>query len=308
VDALVQLLIQHGLLSVFAFTLAARLGSPFPAAPLLIVAGSLAVTGDLAVIPCIGVSVLANLAGDAAWFWSGRRWGYRVLRLLCRISITPDSCVRQSEGLMTRWGGSALIAAKFVPGVSVVAAPMAGALGMPSRQFLAFSLLSGLIWTMTLMGAGALFNTQIGWLLQELEDGSLLAGGALACALAAVLVLRHVRRRRLFRETSMPRISVEELRALISSPAPPLLIDVRTAASARIDPRQIPGAVRADLLSVRALASKLPRDREIVVYCNCPNDVSAARAVSMLLRAGVPRARPLAGGLEAWFSFDVTLR
>jgi membrane protein DedA with SNARE-associated domain/rhodanese-related sulfurtransferase len=304
VDALVQLLVQHGLLSVFVFTLASRLGSPFPAAPLLIVAGSLAVTGELSVIPCIAVSLGGNLGGDAVWFWSGRRWGHRVLKFLCRVSITPDSCVRQSEGFITRWGGGALIAAKFVPGVSVVAAPMAGALGMPAWQFLAFSLLSGLIWTLTFMGLGALFYGQMRWLLEEIARGSTLVGAALGGALAAALLIRFARRRRLLLETSMERITVEELLRLMNSQAPHLVIDVRSAAAEQIDPRKIPGALRTDLAGVRALANNLPRDREIVVYCNCPNEVSAARAVAILFVAGVTRARPLAGGLEAWSSFD----
>ena len=125
---LVALLLAHGALIVFAVTLAARIGAPVPASPLLVVAGSLVEAGQISLAAVLAVSIAANVIGDGIWFGAGRRYGYQVLKLLCRISMSPDSCVRQSESFITRWGGSSLIAAKFVPGVSVVAAPMSGAL------------------------------------------------------------------------------------------------------------------------------------------------------------------------------------
>jgi len=80
----------------------------------------------------------------------------------------------------------------------------------------------------------------------------------------------------------------------------PVVIDVRSRANADIDPRRIPGALLVELAEVPAHAERLPRDREIVLYCNCPNEASAARAARVLAGLGVTRVRPLAGGLEAW--------
>jgi membrane protein DedA with SNARE-associated domain len=170
---LVALLLGHGALIIFAVTLAARIGAPVPASPLLVVAGSLAMAGQISMVTALGTSIAANILGDGAWFLAGRRHGYRVMKQLCRISLSPDSCVRQSESLITRWGGRSLIAAKFVPGVSVIAAPMAGALGMSSARFLALEVVAAVAWTLAFMALGMVFSDQI----QQIFDIMASTGG-----------------------------------------------------------------------------------------------------------------------------------
>lgn len=303
-DELISLLTRHGLAVVFVVTLAARIGAPLPAAPLLVVAGALVQTGQLSAWACIAVSLVANLAGDAIWFWGGRRWGHRVLRMLCRISLSPDSCVRQSEALVLRWGGHSLVAAKFVPGVSVVAAPMAGAMAMSWRRFIVFGLLAAAAWTLAYLGLGMLFSTQVEQVLQMLAGGGAFAGLVLALALAALVAHRWWRRRRFQREVDLPRISVAELRALMADGSAPVVIDVRSGPTTELDPRQIPGALVVELTAIEAMAQQLPRDREIVLYCDCPNEASAARAAMLLAARGLSRARPLAGGLDAWLAAE----
>ena len=142
---LLDLLIHHEAALVLVVTFAARVGLPIPAAPLLVMAGGLAVGGLVSLPLVFASSVLANVLGDWVWFQAGRRFGYRVMAQVCRFSLSPDSCVRQSESLIARWGGSSLVAAKFVPGVSVVAAPMAGALGMSLPRFVWFDALAGAV-------------------------------------------------------------------------------------------------------------------------------------------------------------------
>jgi membrane protein DedA with SNARE-associated domain/rhodanese-related sulfurtransferase len=300
-EELVSILTAHGLAVVFGVTLAARIGAPVPAAPLLVVAGALAQADRLSVWACIAVSLAANLAGDAVWFWSGRRWGHRVLRLLCQISLSPDSCVRQSESIILKWGGQSLVLAKFVPGVSVVAAPMAGALAMSWTRFIVFGLLAGAIWTLAFLGVGMLFSNQVEQVLSVLAQGGEIAVVAVVLVLAALVAQRWWRRRRFRREVDIPRITVGELQDLMAGTLAPVVIDVRSGPSAKVDPRQIPGALAVELNAIEALAPQLPRDREIVLYCACPNEASAARAAVLLARKGVQRARPLAGGLDAWW-------
>src|SRR5262245_57802031 len=115
---LIPLLVAHGAAIVFAITLAARVGAPVPAAPLLVVAGGVGMSGRVSIAVVLLVSIVANVIGDAVWYQAGRWRGHRVMKLLCRISLSPDTCVRQSESILSRWGGSSLIAAKFLPGVS----------------------------------------------------------------------------------------------------------------------------------------------------------------------------------------------
>lgn len=297
---LLDLLLRHGVLIVFGATLAARVGLPVPAAPLLVVVGGLSSEGHFSAAAAFGVAVLANVLGESPWFWGGRRFGYRVMRLLCRISLSPDSCVRQSEELIVRWGGTALIAAKFVPGVSVVAAPMAGALAMTWRRFLAYNLLASVLWTAAYLGLGLVFSRQIQQVLDRMAGAGVAAMAALLLLAVLLLAWRYGRRRRFLRRFAAPRISVAELQALLRDGQAPVVVDVRSQAGVSIDQRRIPGALRMHLDEVAAQAASLPRDREIVLYCNCPNEVSAARAAQLLLAQGFPRVRPLAGGLEAW--------
>jgi len=297
---LIALLVAHGTSIVFAATLAARIGAPVPAAPFLVVAGALAVTGQVSWLAALVAAIVASILGDGLWFWAGRHHGYRVLRLLCRISLSPDSCVRQSEAFILRWGGSSLIAAKFVPGVSVVAPPMAGALGMSLATFVGFETLAGAIWAALFLGIGWVFAGQVQQVIDLLSTLGTAAAVLLLVIVAAYLALRYWRRRQFLAGVAMPRIDVAELRALIDGGAAPVIIDVRSGAARTIDERRIPGAISIDLKDIERMAGGLPRDRDVVLYCNCPNEASAASAAGRLAVRGFTRARPLAGGLEAW--------
>ena len=285
---------------VFAVTLAARLGLPVPAAPVLVVAGALGVGSLAGGVAMLAAAVIANLLGDAAWFIAGRRFGSRVMRLLCRVSLSPDSCVRQSESLILRWGGGALIAAKFVPGVSTIAAPMAGALGMSAARFVAYDTAGALLWTLGFMLLGVAFRHDIRAVLETLSNVGLLTGGVALGLLAAYLVLRYVRRRRFLLGLATPRITVDELRVLLETEPAPIVIDVRSAASVGLDPRRVPGARSIELHDMAAHARELPADASVVLYCNCPNEVSAAQAARVLAGAGITDSRLLIGGLDAW--------
>src|SRR3954447_19602421 len=109
------------------------------------------------------------------------------MKLLCRISLSPDTCVRQSEGILSRWGGSSLIAAKFLPGVSVVAAPMAGALGMSRRRFLAFALVAAMIWSALFIGLGVAFSRQVDDVLLVMSQAGTVTALALVIVLAGLI-------------------------------------------------------------------------------------------------------------------------
>lgn len=302
-QSLIALVVEHGLLVVFAATFAARVGAPVPAAPLLVAAGGLSVGGmpSLPSLPALlAVAIAANVLGDGLWFYAGRRYGHRVLGLLCRISLSPDSCVRQSEALILRWGGSALVAAKFVPGVSVVAAPMAGAVGMSLPRFVGYDALGGALWSAVFLVLGVVFSSEVQRLLEALAQAGAAATVLLVLVVAGFVAWRYLRRRRFRLAAAMPRITQAELQALIDGGAAPLIIDVRSAAVAGLDVRHIPGAQLAELRQVASHAPRLPRDREIVLYCNCPNEASAATAAQALRAAGLTRVRPLAGGLDGW--------
>jgi len=304
---LTDLVITHGILLVFVATLAARIGAPMPAAPFLVIAGGLAASGQMSWLAALVAAIVASNLGDGLWFWAGRRHGYRVMRLMCRISISPDSSVRQSEAFILRWGGRSLIAAKFVPGVSVVAPPMAGAMGMSVLAFLGFATLSAALWAGLFLGIGWIFSNQIEQALDMLSTLGAVSAGFLILLAAAYLALRWWRRRVFLQGVAMPRVQVDELRALIDSGTPPVIIDVRSGAAREIDERRIPGAIVATLADIEKATRELPRHGELVLYCNCPNEASAATAARRLAAAGFTRVRPLAGGLDAWIAAEPKL-
>jgi membrane protein DedA with SNARE-associated domain/rhodanese-related sulfurtransferase len=298
---LISLAATQGPAVVFLVTLAARLGAPVPAVPFLVVAGGLAMGGTpLNAAAIVVASLLGNLLGDGAWFLAGRRWGYGVMRLLCRVSLSADTCVSRSEAILGRWGGLSLIAAKYVPGVSVVAPPMAGALGMSNTRFLAFETAGALVWTLGYLLLGAVFHAAIRDVLAVLADVGLAATAVGGVLLLAFLVWRYRQRRLARRADDVVTIGVDALRSALAQGRAPTLIDVRGEQVRTLDPRAIPGAVGFALRELPHALGPLADGRELVVFCDCPEDASAFAAARVLMAAGLPRVRVLAGGLSAW--------
>lgn len=296
----IALLTAQGAAVVFLATLATRLGAPVPAAPFLVIAGGLSVGGQLSFLAVLLAALLGNILGDGAWYLAGRRWGYGVMRLLCRISLSADSCVRRSEAILGRWGGLSLVAAKFVPGVSLVAPPMAGALGMSSTRFLSYETVAALIWTLGFLVLGRVFHAAIQDVLSVLSGIGLTAAAVGAVAFLALVAWRYGQRRIARRAQDIERIDVDALREAFAAGARPTLIDVRSSEGRALDVRAIPGAIGIELGELSGRLADFSDGRELVVFCDCPNDESAIAAARVLMKAGLPRVRVLAGGLTAW--------
>jgi membrane protein DedA with SNARE-associated domain/rhodanese-related sulfurtransferase len=288
-------------------TLLHELGVPVPMTPTALVAGARAVTGTLSPLLLIVMIIAGMVIGNAAWFAAGRRYGSGVLKLLCRVSISPDTCVARTEGTFGRWGWSALVIGRFLPGVTLVAPPLAGALGMKWSTFLALTVAGSALFGLVVVGAGMLLYEQIDFVLQQLLIFGREAVGILAVLLALYIGWRFWRRR-IALAIGVPRIDVQELRSLIDAGEPIELIDVRGRNANQLDQRQIPGAVVMHLDEIEAGRFVAARDRQIIVYCSCPNEASAAKAVQLLHKHGYLRARPLRGGLDAWMASERPVR
>ncbi|HEX9181161.1 MAG TPA: VTT domain-containing protein [Burkholderiales bacterium] len=299
-NALMALLTEHGVVLVYLAVLAEQLGAPFPAWPLLVVAGALAADGHFSPWTVIAVALLGAAIGDTVWFLAGRRFGHRVLATLCRVSISPDSCVRQTEDFFLRYGASTLLFAKFVPGLSTVAPPLAGAMRFTLGRFLGYAGLGLLVWAGSGVLAGLVFHRQVDALLAVLESVGTFGLVVLGALLAVFIAWKWWERQKVLRMLAMARITPEELHRLMNEGQEPVILDVRSRARRLLDLRRIPGAIAMDLESVEAELPRLPRDREVVVYCACPNEVSAAKLAAILRRRGFRRVRPLLGGIDAW--------
>jgi membrane protein DedA with SNARE-associated domain/rhodanese-related sulfurtransferase len=291
---------HYGLLIVGLNVLLNQIGLPVPVVPTLIMAGTLAATGGLPFPALFAIAVLACLLADCGWYWVGEKYGIRILKTLCRISLEPDSCVNQTQSQFDRWGVNSLVIAKFVPGWSTIAPPLAGALRIGWWRFILLSTLAAMLWVGAGLLGGMIFKSQVERLLIQLDRyGSRAAGGAVIL-LGVYIAYKWWERRRFYKMLRMARISVTELYDLIQKGAQPLIIDVRSATARELEPHWIPGAVAISLAEVDAHLKDLPRDRDIILYCTCPSEASAARVAKMLMNRGFKRVRPLQGGLEAW--------
>ena len=265
---LTGLLAQHGLSLVFANVLLAQGGIPIPALPILVVAGAFVSQGEIALAPLLLVSVVASLIGDVLWYAAGRRYGYGVLRTLCRVAIEPDSCVKQTETIFERWGAPSLVLAKYVPGFSTVAPPLAGTMRVGLAAFLGYSALAALLWAGLPIALGAVFHAEVEHALGWLADMGTGAVMVIAAALLLYIGVKTLERYLLIRFLRMVRISVDELRGLMQADPKPLVLDVRSATARKLDPRRIPGAIAVNMKTPEAALAGVAPGRQIVIYCS----------------------------------------
>ena len=287
---------------------AASIGLPVPTMPALVFAGSvIAGSGNPAGLALLsfGGAWAGAVAGDTLWYLAGRRYGFAVLRLLCRMSLSRDTCVRRTESFFERQGVRILLVARFVPGLSVVSVPMSGSAGVSFRRFAVHDAAGAALWIVFGLVLGYLFAGQVDFLMQMLHDFGLGIGAAAVITLGIFIGFRWLRRQRLLKQLAMSRISVQELYALMLAGGElPVIIDVRTPESRRHDPYRIPGARTLDISQLEAQLegelADLTRREQVILYCSCPNEISAAMVAQKLRKLGFGDVRPLLGGLDAW--------
>ena len=295
-----QTLQRDAVAVVFVNVLLQQIGLPVPAVPTLLMAGSLAASsGQLGQV--LAAAIAASVIADALWYVAGRRFGYRVLAGLCRLSISPSSCVSQTEARFVRWGLSSLVVAKFIPGFSTVAPPIAGALRMALPGFLVAAAVGAGLWAGLALG--------VGWVMRDAAQGVIAmlevhAGRALLALLAlagAWLGWKLWQKYRFRRSSALPHITPGELLAALDSEPRPLLLDLRGATMvAQTGP--IAGARVAEHDRLYEAVGDWPKDRPIVTLCACPEDAGAVQAARRLQKDGYLSVRPLAGGYDAWIA------
>jgi len=263
---MLEFLARHGYSLLFAVVLAEQIGLPVPGAPLLLAAGALARSGQIGLSASLALAVVASLIGHVAWFYAGRFQGTRVLRLLCAISLEPDSCVRRTQRVFADRGALALILAPWVPGLGGVAPPLAGMSPMSLARFLAIDGLGALVWAAVYVGVGYAFAGQIEAIFRI---GARLGGWffvLVAVALAAYLAVKWLERRRVLRELDLARIGPRELKDLLDRGAELLIVDVRHPHE--LAGGTLPGAVALGFEELELRAAGLPRERDVILYCS----------------------------------------
>ncbi len=295
----VFLIEQYGLVVVFLNLLLDQAGLPLPAYPTLMVAAALAGTSVLKLPEIVAAGVLGSLMADFGWYLASRRYGRGVLALVCRVSFSPDTCVRQTESMFARIGPPALVLAKFVPGLGIVSIALSGITGLSLPLFVALDAAGSALFVGLGVGLGVLFRNAIFEVLATLTSLGLAGLALLVAALVVYVFVRFWQRQLFIRQLRMARITVDELGEMIDRGEAPIILDVRPNL-VRYEQGIIPGAVFAHPSDADNSLASYPRDVEIVVYCSCPNEASAATAARHLRRAGFTKIRPLQGGIEAW--------
>jgi membrane protein DedA with SNARE-associated domain/rhodanese-related sulfurtransferase len=283
---------------VFVNVMLQQLGLPVPAVPTLLLAGSLAAT-PFTLGKVLAAAVIASVIADWLWYWAGRAFGYRVLAGLCRLSINPASCVTQTEARFVRWGLPSLVIAKFIPGFSTVAPPIAGAMRMSLPGFLLAAGIGALLWAGLAIGAGWLLRAAAPDAIALLDRNAEIAALVVMLALAAWVAWKVWQKVRFRRLAAFPHITPVELMAALEADEPPLLLDLR-GASMIAETGPIPGAVVAEQDRLDHAVRDWPKSRSIVTLCACPQDAGAVHAARHLLAQGFVSVRPLRGGYEAW--------
>ena len=264
-DQAADFLIRHGYAVLFGWVLLEQMGLPIPAAPLLIAAGALARAGKMNLTFAVALAFIAVILADLFWYSLGRYRGGRILKLLCRISLEPDSCVRRTENLFVRHGVHSLLVAKFVPGLNTAAPSLAGIFRMPVRRFMIFDFLGALLWVVSVTSLGLIFSDQLkqialrwsGWLV-----------AVLAGSLAAYVLGKFIQRRRFIRRLRIARITPKELMDKLRAGETISIVDLRQPMDIEAFPQMIPGALRIAMEEIEERHAEIPRDRDVVLYCS----------------------------------------
>lgn len=301
-DVLLHIIEAYGLWVVFVCVLLDQGGLPVPSYPVMIVTAALAVDSNNSLLPLLIVATLAALLADLLWFSGGRRFGASLLRLMCKLSLSPDSCVGLTRRVYGRWGAPSLVVSKYVPGFAAVATTLAGETGTSLRRFALYDGIGAVLWAGGAVALGAIFHEAVEALLSELERLGHYAVILLISAVALFVVIKWWQRHRFLMKIRMARISIQELSELLESGSRATVLDVR-GTERRARSGWIPGSI--DVRDIAAL--QLNPDDELVVYCDCPNDASAAVMAAKLRKEGFTHVRPLAGGIDAWRAHGLPL-
>jgi membrane protein DedA with SNARE-associated domain/rhodanese-related sulfurtransferase len=297
--------VHYAYLIIFLWVLVEQVGIPIPSVPVLLTAGTLSATHRVSFVGITIAMLVACLISDTLWFSLGRRYGNSVLKLLCRLSFEASTCVSKTEGYFTRRGAVTLLFAKFVPGLSTVAAPIAGQTGMSYPRFLMWDLAGSLIWGETFILAGRFFGD-----LAKKSAPFFAWLGHFAFFIFAAMVLgflahRIWKQRKFLQQVREMRLEPSELKQMLDTAEagglrPPFIVDLRHPLDYLPDPRVLPGALRIGPNELKQHSEIIPRDRDVILYCTCPSEETSAKLALQLHKMGVYRVRPLRGGFDGW--------
>jgi membrane protein DedA with SNARE-associated domain/rhodanese-related sulfurtransferase len=295
-----QILLLYGYVLLFAWVLVEQLGIPLPATPVLLAAGALSSEHEINFFLALLAGLAASLIADSTWFLIGRRYGHHVLRILCKLSMEPAICVRRTQNSFGRRRAITIMIAKFVPGLATLAPPVAGQNGMTYGSFLLFDAIGATAWLSALLVAGRFFGDLLRRNPSLLDWVGRFSGALLVLGVLGFFVGRVIRRRMVLKKLVAARLEPEELKQQLDAGEQVYIVDLRHPLELEPDPFTLPGAIHFAPDDLTARHQEIPRDRDIVLFCSCPSEATAAKTAMTLHKLGIDRVRPLRGGYDEW--------
>ena len=295
-----HILLIYGYLLLFAWVLVEQLGIPLPAMPVLLAAGALSAQHEFSLPLALASGLAAALMADSVWFFIGRRYGHHVLRILCKMSLEPTTCVRRTTNAFGRRRAGTLIIAKFVPGLATLAPPVAGQNGMGYWPFLLYDGIGSTLWLGGLLVVGRFFGDLLKREPSLLNWVGRFSGALLILGILGFFLGRVYRRRMVLKKLVASRLEPEELKRQLDAGEPVYIADLRHPLELLSDPFTLPGALHFSPDALAARHREIPRDRDIVLFCTCPSEATAAKTAMTLHKLGIERVRPLRGGYDEW--------
>jgi membrane protein DedA with SNARE-associated domain len=262
-----SLVLLHGYAFLFCYIFAVQAGVPIPSDPMLLIMGASVGDRRYSFWLALVVTVSAALLGDSIWYELGRRRGRSVLKLLCRFSLEPDTCVRQTEMSYMKRGAWTLLFTKFVPGTSLLSIPLAGAIKMPRWRFLLADLAGAALWSASYLLLGALFHREVDKVVAAVGLFGRRAGFVLAFLASAFVLWRYLQRTRFRRQLRINRVSPADVYSMMNNEPPPLIVDLRSPLEIDRTGQKIAGAQVLRPSELRAHFEEIPNDRAVILYC-----------------------------------------
>ena len=169
---------QVGYGALFGMIFAESAGVPVPGETALLAAGALSGAGHLALPLVIAVATAAAILGDNLGYWLGRRGGRALLLRDGRFAGHRRRAVARGDAFFARHGAKTVFLGRWVPGVRVVGAVLAGGSAMPWRRFLFFNATGALAWSATVASFAAAFGAAGAATWMTLSFGGALIVGA----------------------------------------------------------------------------------------------------------------------------------
>lgn len=305
-STLIELVQSYGLWMIFLITLFQSIGLPLPAFAILIITAAVTPTDTIDISSLLVTATLGSLSGDIILYFVSKSLGTSIIGKMCRISLSPDSCVKSSGDIFNRYGPPALTVLKFVPGLSTLAPVVAGVYGMPLFSFITFSLIAAAFYSTAAVSLGFLFRHEIGSLIAMLTEFGRLGAMTVMSVFLLYLFVKWWQRYSLIRQFNTDLVTVNDLLELIKEGSGHVIFDARPA-DQRTKNGFIPGSVPINDKNFSEIAGLYSAHEEIIIYCSCPNELTAAKYAQKLRRRGLKRIRPLLGGLDEWVKSGGTI-